>query len=32
MNQFRRQGYLQYSRKGITLYSDALRGWLLETN
>lgn len=31
MNQFRRQGYLRYSRKGITLYRDALRGWLVET-
>jgi CRP/FNR family transcriptional regulator len=31
MNQFRRQGYLRYSRKGITLHRDALRGWLLET-
>jgi len=25
MNQFRRQGYLRYSRKGIMLYRDALR-------
>jgi CRP/FNR family transcriptional regulator len=31
MNQFRRLGYLRYSRKGITLHRDALRGWLLET-
>jgi CRP/FNR family transcriptional regulator len=31
MNQFRRQGYLRYSRKGITLHRDALRGWLLES-
>jgi CRP/FNR family transcriptional regulator, cyclic AMP receptor protein len=31
MNQFRKQGYLQYSRKGITLYRDALRAWLVET-
>src|ERR1700687_1975581 len=31
MNQFRRQGYLKYSRKSITLHRDALRGWLLET-
>src|SRR6202158_3938399 len=31
MNQFRRQGYLRYSRKSITLHRDALRGWLLET-
>jgi len=28
MNQFRRQGYLRYSRKGIMLYRDALREWL----
>jgi len=28
MNQFRRQGYLRYSRKGITLYCDAFREWL----
>jgi CRP/FNR family cyclic AMP-dependent transcriptional regulator len=28
MNQFRRQGYLRYSRKGITLYRDALKDWL----
>ncbi len=28
MNQFRRQGYLRYSRKGITLYRDAFREWL----
>jgi CRP/FNR family transcriptional regulator len=28
MNQFRRQGYLQYSRKGISVYRDALRDWL----
>jgi len=28
MNQFRRQGYLRYSRKGIMLYRDALRDWL----
>jgi CRP/FNR family cyclic AMP-dependent transcriptional regulator len=30
MNQFRRQGYLRYSRKGIVLYRDAFKGWLLE--
>jgi CRP/FNR family transcriptional regulator len=29
MNQFRRRGYLRYSRKGITLYRDALNSWLL---
>jgi CRP-like cAMP-binding protein len=28
MNQFRRQGYLRYSRKGITLYRDAMKDWL----
>jgi CRP/FNR family transcriptional regulator len=28
MNSFRRQGYLQYSRKGIVLYRDALKDWL----
>jgi CRP/FNR family cyclic AMP-dependent transcriptional regulator len=28
MNQFRRQGYLRYSRKGILLYGAALRDWL----
>jgi CRP/FNR family transcriptional regulator, cyclic AMP receptor protein len=28
MNQFRRQGYLKYSRKGIILYRDAFRDWL----
>lgn len=28
MNQFRKQGYLRYSRKGITLHREALRGWL----
>jgi CRP-like cAMP-binding protein len=28
MNQFRRQGYLRYSRKGIVLYREAFRGWL----
>jgi CRP-like cAMP-binding protein len=28
MIQFRRQGYLRYSRKGIWLYRDALRDWL----
>ena len=31
MNQFREQGYLQYSRKGIVLYRDALHKWLRET-
>jgi CRP/FNR family transcriptional regulator len=28
MNQFRRQGYLRYSRKGIVIYRDAVRDWL----
>ena len=28
MNQFRRQGYLKYSRKGIILYREAFRDWL----
>jgi CRP/FNR family cyclic AMP-dependent transcriptional regulator len=28
MNQFRRQGYLTYSRKGILLQRDALKEWL----
>jgi CRP/FNR family transcriptional regulator len=31
MNQFRKQGYLRYSRKGITLQREALRGWLLKS-
>jgi CRP/FNR family transcriptional regulator len=30
MNQFRRQGYLRYSRKGIILYRDAFHNWLRE--
>jgi CRP/FNR family transcriptional regulator len=32
MNQFRRQGYLKYSRKGIILYRDALKDWLRQNN
>ena len=28
MNQFRREGYLRYSRKGIILYRDAFKEWL----
>jgi CRP/FNR family transcriptional regulator len=28
MNQFRRQGYLQYSRRGIVMYRDAMAQWL----
>jgi CRP-like cAMP-binding protein len=30
MNQFRRQGYLKYSRREIILYRDLLREWLRE--
>jgi len=32
MNQFRRQGYLRYSRKGIVLYHDAFKEWLRTGN
>ena len=32
MNQFRRQGYVRYSRKGIILYRDAFREWLRENS
>jgi CRP/FNR family transcriptional regulator, cyclic AMP receptor protein len=32
MTNFRRQGYLQYSRKGITLYGDALQAWIRDSN
>jgi len=28
MNQFRRMGYLQYSRRGIVMYRDAMQQWL----
>jgi CRP/FNR family transcriptional regulator, cyclic AMP receptor protein len=28
MNQFRRQGYLRYSRKGIILYRESFKEWL----
>jgi CRP-like cAMP-binding protein len=28
MNQFRREGYLRYSHKGIVLDRDALKAWL----
>src|SRR6202012_560717 len=28
MNQFRRQGYLRYSRKGILLHREAMKEWL----
>jgi CRP/FNR family transcriptional regulator len=28
MNQFRRQGYIRYSRKGIVVYREAFREWL----
>jgi len=31
MNQFRRQGYLTYSRKGILLHRDAMKDWLRQT-
>ena len=31
MNQFRRQGYLRYSRKGIILYRDAFKEWLRQS-
>jgi CRP/FNR family cyclic AMP-dependent transcriptional regulator len=31
MNQFRRQGYLKYSRQGISLYGDAFRGWMRQS-
>jgi len=30
MNQFRKQGYLRYSRKGIVLYRDAMQDWLAQ--
>ena len=30
MNQFRRQGYLRYSRKGIILHRDSFKTWLRE--
>lgn len=30
MNRFRRQGYLKYSRKAITLQTEALRHWLTQ--
>jgi CRP/FNR family transcriptional regulator len=32
MASFRRQGYLQYSRKGITLYREALQEWIRTSN
>lgn len=31
MNQFRRMGYLQYSRRGIVMYRDALQQWLRQS-
>ena len=31
MNQFRRQGYLKYSRKGIVLYREAFSDWLRQS-
>ena len=30
MTQFRKRGYLRYSRKGITLHRESLRAWLRE--
>lgn len=30
MNQFRRQGYLRYSRKGIILHRESFKAWLRE--
>ncbi len=32
MNQFRRQGYLRYSRQGIILYRRSFEAWLSSTN
>jgi CRP/FNR family transcriptional regulator len=32
MNQFRRMGYLQYSRRGIVLYRDAFEQWLKQSS
>ena len=32
MTNFRRQGYLQYTRKDITVYRDALRAWIRDSN
>jgi hypothetical protein len=32
MNQFRRDGYLQYSRQQILVRSDGLRDWLCQDN
>ena len=32
MNQFRRDGYLRYSRKGIILYRDAFKEWLRQSS
>ncbi|MDZ4801425.1 MAG: Crp/Fnr family transcriptional regulator [Bryobacteraceae bacterium] len=31
MNQFRRQGFLTYSRRGMTIYRDNIVGWLEST-
>ena len=31
MNQFRKENYLQYSRKGISLHRDALAEWLRQS-
>ena len=32
MNQFRRMGYLQYTRRGIVMYRDALTQWLRDNS
>jgi CRP/FNR family transcriptional regulator len=32
MNQFRRQGFLRYSRKGILLYREPFKNWLRESS
>jgi len=32
MNQFRKQGYLQYSRRGIVLHPDAFDAWLRDAS
>lgn len=31
MNQFRRQGFLSYSRRGMTIFADNVRQWLQST-
>jgi CRP/FNR family cyclic AMP-dependent transcriptional regulator len=32
MTKFRRQGYLEYSRKDITLHRDVLQAWVRDAN